>query len=229
MTFVTSSFYLGILTGTIIYLYLIKQVKNKQKTRKKSLGSKVLFFPDKQIACKSHFVDESGCTSFPCHYSHSPTSLSFLFQLLCSARKSIDICVYIISCHDLVDILIKLNAMGVAIRLITDDEYEDVNNSWIWKLRSQGIMVRTDKTQFLMHHKFVIIDSKIVCSGSFNWTSDAITVNHEHLTIIRDYAVVTKYSSEFAKLWNYFKYQSNPSVNYTSEDSQSKEIRFKRR
>ncbi|CAI9716947.1 mitochondrial cardiolipin hydrolase-like [Octopus vulgaris] len=119
--------------------------------------------------------------------------------------------------------------MGVAIRLITDGEYEDVNNSWIWKLRSQGIIVRTDKTQYLMHHKFVIIDNKIVCSGSFNWTSDAITVNHEHLTIIRDYAVVTKYSSEFAKLWNYFKYQSIPSVTNTPENTPSRRIRSKRR
>ncbi|GAB1598980.1 mitochondrial cardiolipin hydrolase-like [Argonauta hians] len=199
-------FYVGILSGTFIFLFLIKNPRKKLKSKQKPRDSRVIFFPDKKIACKSHFVDETGCKNFPCDFSHSPTSLSVVFELLCSARKSINICVYIVSCRDLIDVLLKLNSMGVAIKVISDSEYEDINNSWIWKLRSEGIMVRTDKTQNLMHHKFFIIDREILCTGSFNWTPDAVTVNHEHLTIIRDHAIVSKYHSEFTRLWNCFQY-----------------------
>lgn len=37
-----------------------------------------------------------------------------------------------------------------------------------------GIEVRHDRSSYLMHHKFLIIDEKVVVTGSFNWTQAAV-------------------------------------------------------
>ena len=64
-----------------------------------------------------------------------------------------------------------------------------------------------------MHHKFVIVDSKLLLNGSFNWTRQAITGNQENLLVINVPHVVEKYLEEFDKLWVEF----NPSNVHKSE------------
>lgn len=52
-----------------------------------------------------------------------------------------------------------------------------------------------------MHHKFVIIDDQLVCSGSFNWTIQAVTGNNESVIITSDSRIVQPFCKEFQKLW----------------------------
>ena len=53
-----------------------------------------------------------------------------------------------------------------------------------------------------MHHKFVIIDDRLVALGSFNWTSQAVTCNNESLVVTNDSQIVAPFSKEFDKLWH---------------------------
>ena len=55
---------------------------------------------------------------------------------------------------------------------------------------------------YLMHHKFCIIDNNIVMTGSFNWTMQAIMGNNENVIITSELEVVNPFVSEFEKLWN---------------------------
>jgi cardiolipin hydrolase len=64
-----------------------------------------------------------------------------------------------------------------------------------------GIRVHTNKPPFLMHHKFFIIDDELLCSGSFNWTSQAVTGNNESVIITNDPWTVEPFCAEFQKLW----------------------------
>lgn len=52
-----------------------------------------------------------------------------------------------------------------------------------------------------MHHKFMIIDDGLVCSGSFNWTIQAVTGNNESVIVSTDPRVVKPFCDEFQKLW----------------------------
>jgi len=49
------------------YLHRRDQQKNK-----KSSVMKVLFFPDKEVSCRTHFTERHGCTSQRCRFSHDP-------------------------------------------------------------------------------------------------------------------------------------------------------------
>lgn len=73
----------------------------------------------------------------------------------------------------------------------------------------QGIQVRHDQDSGYMHHKFAIVDKKVLITGSMNWTTQAIQTNRENVLVVEDQALVNIFLAEFEKIWENY----NP-VNY---------------
>jgi cardiolipin hydrolase len=55
-----------------------------------------------------------------------------------------------------------------------------------------------------MHDKFAIIDKRLVITGSFNWTVQAVLNNQENLLFISEPSIANRYLFEFNKLWEQF-------------------------
>jgi phosphatidylserine/phosphatidylglycerophosphate/cardiolipin synthase-like enzyme len=55
-----------------------------------------------------------------------------------------------------------------------------------------------------MHNKYAIIDNEIVITGSFNWTSKAVSTNRENIVIIRDRKIAADFTHNFDLLWTIF-------------------------
>lgn len=180
-------------------------VKRQNSRQRRETFFKTLFFPDNKVACKAEFTQRHGCTNKVCHFSHDPkSSYAQLMKLLQSACRTLDVCVFTITCHDLADIVIDLHNKGVVVRLITDDEQVDASGSQIGAFRAAGIQVRQDKTPFFMHHKFMLLDGHTLMTGSFNWTRQAIMGNNENLLITNHADLVNAFGEEFEKLWKLF-------------------------
>lgn len=171
---------------------------------------KVLFFPDEEYPCK-YYAWKGGCRLAICNFPHVETSFKLFGDYLYSAKTSLDICVYTITSSVLCEIILDIHKSGIPVRIILDDESDNFKGSLLKKFRENGIKLRTDKSSFLMHHKFVIIDKKIIMNGSFNWTRNAITANNENVLITNNPEVVRPYMEEFEKLWRYFE----PNSGYT--------------
>ncbi|KAJ8318461.1 hypothetical protein KUTeg_003552 [Tegillarca granosa] len=219
--YVAGTLIFGLFTEIVYQIY----VRLNSKKEDKKCITEVLFFPDLKVACKAHFTSIEGCNNRHCRYTHSGNSLSRLYNYLTLSRKSLDVCVFVLSCADLADILILVHKRGVMVRIITDNEQVNVQGSQIWRLRSEGkfsclfsgIIVRTDNSSFFMHHKFVVIDNEILINGSFNWTRQAITGNQENLVVMNDPEIVQQFQTEFENMWTEF----DPRVTYmkTTEDT----------
>jgi len=68
-----------------------------------------------------------------------------------------------------------------------------------------GVPVRTDKdVQAHMHNKYAIIDDRILITGSFNWTWQAVKSNQENLIIVEKDDLVKRYKDSYEKLWTQF-------------------------
>lgn len=52
-----------------------------------------------------------------------------------------------------------------------------------------------------MHHKFVVMDSRLLITGSLNWTLTAVQSNMENIIITEEPDLVQPFIQEFHKLW----------------------------
>jgi phosphatidylserine/phosphatidylglycerophosphate/cardiolipin synthase-like enzyme len=128
-----------------------------------------------------------------------------ILGLIKNAEQSIELCIFTISHYELAKELLDAQKRGIKIRLLTDDEKQYDKGSRIKHLHHEGIAVKTDNSRYHMHHKFGIIDERMVFTGSFNWTYTASKHNQENLLVTTNYTIVQQYRTEFERLWTKMK------------------------
>lgn len=52
-----------------------------------------------------------------------------------------------------------------------------------------------------MHHKFAIVDGRMLMTGSLNWTTQAIQNNRENVLVVEDDEYVKAFLDEFERIW----------------------------
>lgn len=122
---------------------------------------------------------------------------------LFAANHSIKVCVAWFT-NDLLfqPLLLKLRT-GVEVDIILNKD--DVNLSETNKVNFELFMqlggrLHWNTSKKLLHHKFCIIDGRVVISGSYNWTNKA-EYNHENITIYTDEQItLSHFENMFEKL-----------------------------
>jgi mitochondrial cardiolipin hydrolase len=165
-------------------------------------SQEVLFFPDPKLPCRSTRAGKTCKRGASCDFAHEPTNLSRFLDHLASARTSIDICIFSLTCDEIANEIIALHQRGVAIRVITDDDQAHSTGSDIARLRQEGIVCKVDHSPFHMHHKFAVIDGSLLLNGSFNWTRQAVLSNRENVMVIPRPALAQAFAAEFQRMWN---------------------------
>ena len=135
------------------------------------------------------------------YFSPGEDCVNHIIDLINEAYNQLDICVFTISDDRISRAIVDAMKNGVAIRIISDNFKMEDTGSDILDLSRVGIPVKLDKTENHMHHKFMIVDKKIVLTGSYNWTRSAALYNQENIISTDDEFVVEKFVSEFEKLW----------------------------
>lgn len=128
-------------------------------------------------------------------------SYARLLEVLQSARKTVDVCVYTITDDRLSHILEKAHQSGLSVRIISDNDKATDLGSDVIDLNQTGIPVAVDQSSDHMHHKFAILDQSLLLNGSFNWTRSASSNNHENLIITRNPSMIRAFQQEFDRLW----------------------------
>lgn len=203
-------------------LYILWKDKSGKEEEFQAINE-VLFFPDSEYPCstiskgllskerpKSTPVQKL-CRNPSCMRLHgrtgeSPSSMLKFVTYLSMAEKSVDLCIYMFTQSNFSDIIRQLHQSGVSIRIITDGGEDEANGTQVSKLQLMGIEVRSNKrgTGALMHHKFVIIDDKILLSGSFNWTNRAVVSNYEAVLVTSSKSLVNPFVDKFNEMWQMF-------------------------
>jgi len=130
------------------------------------------------------------------------TSLGTLLKFLDSTRISCDACVFTITDNRIARRLLDAHRYrGVRVRVITDKAQKEALGSDIGELQAAGIEVRMNTSQYLMHHKFCILDGHVLMNGSFNWTQGACENNNENVMITNENAFVVPFRDQFELLW----------------------------
>jgi phosphatidylserine/phosphatidylglycerophosphate/cardiolipin synthase-like enzyme len=124
--------------------------------------------------------------------------------LLQSARRTVDICVFTITDDRISEAILRAHERAVSVRIVTDNDKAWDAGSDIQRLSAAGVPVRIDVSQFHMHHKFAIFDSKVLVTGSYNWTRSAAESNEENLVVLEHADLVRPFQAVFDGLWEKF-------------------------
>lgn len=145
-------------------------------------------------------------TAFPeteeqVYFSPGEQCLQAIVSCIQKAIYTVDICVFTISDDRITSQIIACFQAGRKVRILTDNEKLHDLGSDIKQLAKAGIPVMVDQTRNHMHHKFAIIDSRLVLTGSYNWTRSAAEYNHENILVTHNKQAVYHFEKEFGKLW----------------------------
>jgi phosphatidylserine/phosphatidylglycerophosphate/cardiolipin synthase-like enzyme len=135
------------------------------------------------------------------YFSPGEACLEAITNHMQQAVHTIDICVFTISDNRITGQIIASHQAGKRVQIITDNEKLYDTGSDIKQLADAGIPVMIDRTSNHMHHKFAIIDSRLVLTGSYNWTRSAAAYNHENILVTSNRQVVDSFEKEFSRLW----------------------------
>ncbi|AFY59170.1 phosphatidylserine/phosphatidylglycerophosphate/cardiolipin synthase [Rivularia sp. PCC 7116] len=150
---------------------------------------------------------------------HSSNGL--IGKTLKSAVNSIDSALFVFSAQRLSNILETSHQKNVKIRTVIEPDfayrfysegldmmglalsnkckYELNNQPWENPINTIGIPLLTSGD--LLHHKYAVIDKKIVITGSHNWTEAANIGNDETVLVIENPKVAAHYVREFERLY----------------------------
>lgn len=128
---------------------------------------------------------------------------SKIIPYLEQAKEEIVIAMAWFTSAELFDALLSCLKRNVNVELILLDDvinymyYAPDFNQFII---AGGHLKIADSTVGFMHHKFCVIDSKIVITGSYNWTYYAETRNIENVVITDNLELVNLFLTEFKRL-----------------------------
>ncbi len=126
-----------------------------------------------------------------------------LLAHLAQARSTIHVAVAWFTDVPLFNLLMERQRGGVRVELIiTKHDFNDqCTNDHEAIAENGGLFLELGSEDQMMHHKFCIIDRKVLLQGSFNWTKRANQSNNETLTLIEeDPTSVNQFLAEFERL-----------------------------
>lgn len=117
------------------------------------------------------------------------------------AEAFINIAMYIFTDREIALPLAEACERGVKVRLYLDKDQVDYKYSQSRFLVQKGIETRISSNNYIMHHKFAIIDNRLLLTGSYNWTFSANNRNDENLMVIDDPEIIEIFQNQFINLW----------------------------
>lgn len=135
----------------------------------------------------------------------SGTAVEQLIYRIDGAVNSIHIAAFEFDLPPVAEALSAAARRGVDVRWVTDDEYgleiDDEEGRLFPTMEQAGVQVRADDRTALMHNKFIILDGRVVWTGSTNLTQNGFFRNNNNVLVIESPEAAAIYEREFQELW----------------------------
>jgi len=142
---------------------------------------------DTGVKLQVRFSPEDGC-------------MDRLIEAVKTARRSIKFMAFAYTSEALFEAMKERMAAGVTVEGIFESRHAGWTDIKIGPLAALGAKVRFDVNPNAMHHKVIVIDDKLLCTGSFNFSDGADTSNDENLLIIDCVPMARAAAREFASI-----------------------------
>ena len=134
------------------------------------------------------------------YFAPSDEPESQILKAIGSATQNIYIAFFYLTNDSIYKALKEAIKRGVEVKGLFDERGASDNNSEALRLVRSGNGV-IDSLSGLVHHKFCIIDKKIVIAGSANWSRSAMNRNDENILIIHSPEIAMLYLAQWNNLY----------------------------
>ncbi|MBI2806920.1 MAG: phospholipase D family protein [Planctomycetes bacterium] len=139
------------------------------------------------LSIEAYFSPKGGCQAA-------------IVREMMKARSEILVQAYSFTADPLTFALIELKKQGVMVEIVLDKSNEVDRYSDLHFFIENDMEVKIDHEHAIAHNKIIIIDKKVVITGSYNFTNQAESDNAENVIIIKGYPeMVNGYRENFFK------------------------------
>jgi len=156
------------------------------------LAAVVLFLTDRNSPSASQ--TQPSAPTWQVYFSPRGGATTATVWALHQAEKSILVQAYSFTSAPIAEALVRALKKGVEVQVTLDRSQRTEKYSAADFLANPGILTTIDVAHPIAHNKVMIIDGKIVITGSFNFTRAAEERNTENLLIIHDDQLATRYA-----------------------------------
>ena len=136
------------------------------------------------------------------YFSPDDGTLERVIELVNEAQRSVKFMAFSFTDDDLAAALIERAGSGLDISGVMEKSQASSNTGGEYEtLLENGINVRLDGNPASMHHKVIIIDDRVVITGSYNFSQSAKMRNDENTLIIHSTEIAALYLEEFERVW----------------------------
>jgi phosphatidylserine/phosphatidylglycerophosphate/cardiolipin synthase-like enzyme len=137
------------------------------------------------------------------YFSPEDGTLEHILTAVNAAQESISFMAYSFTSDELAKALVERAKSGISVSGVFDeDQYHSNAGTEFDTLKNAGIKVRLDGNPRLMHHKVMIIDHKVVITGSYNFSNNAEYNNDENTLILHNQDIAAQYQAEFQQIYD---------------------------
>jgi phosphatidylserine/phosphatidylglycerophosphate/cardiolipin synthase-like enzyme len=130
--------------------------------------------------------------SFTVHFSPKGGCQDALVKEIKRARREILVQAYSFTADPITLSLVEAKKRGVHVEIVLDRSNEVERHTELNVLLDHGLAPLIDANHPIAHNKVMIIDRKVVATGSFNFTNQAEHENAENLLLIKGHADLVK-------------------------------------
>lgn len=117
--------------------------------------------------------------------------------VLVEAKQTVLVQAYSFTSTPIATALAAAKARGVDVRVILDKSQRTERYSGADFIAHAGIPLLIDEQPAIAHSKVMIIDSAVIITGSFNFTSSAESRNVENLLVLRSVELAASYAANW--------------------------------
>ncbi|MEM1427579.1 MAG: phosphatidylserine/phosphatidylglycerophosphate/cardiolipin synthase family protein, partial [Cyanobacteria bacterium P01_H01_bin.130] len=170
-----------------------------------------------------------GNSQLTVHFAPAPQAIALpetttgtIATALATVQKQADLALFVFSEQYLADRLLSARQRGVQIRLLIDTGFafrhysEGLDLAGVVRLNPECEVEAGNRVwgatpipdfgfpqlppQDLLHHKFAVLDRRMVIAGSHNWSRTAARDNDETLIVVENVAIAAHFQREFDRL-----------------------------
>ena len=131
-----------------------------------------------------YFSPKGGCTDA-------------ILKELKAAKSTVLVQAYWFTSEVIAKALVEAHQRGVKVEVILDRSRTEIDNDQAAFIVRNDVPTFIDDKHTTAHSKVIIVDGRVVVTGSFNFTQQAEEENVENLLVIRDKAIAEKFTANW--------------------------------